>query len=213
MALKIRYNTPVVLTFSLICIGVFLVDVIFSVATGPNEPGPLTKNFFMLKGAFNWGNPLDYLRIFTYTMGHMSQGHIIGNMSIFLLIAPIMEEKYGSRNILIMMVITALVTAFFQILLFSSGLLGASGIVFMFIVLVSFADARKGTIPLTFILVVLFFVGTEVLHSMQDNKISEYAHIAGGIMGAVFGMTFKESDKNSSKMVSFDDDLSNNAKY
>ena len=104
-----------------------------------------------------------------------------------------------------MMITTALVTAFFQILLFSSGLLGASGIVFMFIVLVSFADARKGTIPLTFILVVLFFIGTEVIHSMQNNNVSEYAHIAGGIMGGIFGMTFKESTKSSSKITTMDD--------
>jgi membrane associated rhomboid family serine protease len=191
MALKIRYNSPVVLSFSLICIGVYFADLILSVGSGPDSLGPITENFFMLKGAFNWANPLDYLRMITYTMGHMNQAHIMGNMSIFLLIAPIMEEKYGSRNIFIMMVLTALVTAIFQIMLFGSGLLGASGIVFMFIVLVSFADVRKGTVPLTFILVVLFFIGQEVIHSMQDNQVSEYAHIAGGIMGGIFGMTFK----------------------
>lgn len=193
MALKIRYNSPVVLTFSLISIAVYFANLILSVGTGPDSIGPLTENFFMLRGHFNWANPLDYLRLFTYTMGHANQAHIVGNMSVFLLIAPIMEEKYGSRNILIMMLITALVTAVFQILLFQSGLLGASGIVFMFIVLVSFADAQKGSIPLTFILVVLFFIGQEVLHSMQDNQVSEYAHIAGGIMGGIFGYTFKEA--------------------
>ena len=107
-----------------------------------------------------------------------------------------MEEKYGSKKILLMMLLTAIITANLQILLFSSGLLGASGIVFMFIVLVSFADARKGSIPLTFILVVLFFIGQEVLHSMQDNQVSEYAHIMGGIMGGIFGMVFNESQKD-----------------
>jgi len=206
MALKIRYNSPVVLTFSLICIGVYFTDLIFSVGAGPDTLGPITRNFFMLQGTFDWGNPMDYMRMITYTMGHANQAHIMGNMSIFLLIAPIMEEKYGSRNIFIMMVLTALVTAVFQILLFSSGLLGASGIVFMFIVLVSFADARKGTIPLTFILVVLFFIGQEVIHSMQDNQVSEYAHIAGGIMGGLFGMTFKETKKENSKLISMDEE-------
>lgn len=199
MGLKIRYNSPVVLTFSLICIAVFILDLIFSIGSS-GETGPITQKFFMLKGHFDYANPLDYLRLITYTMGHSNQAHIMGNMSIFLLIAPIMEEKYGSRNVLIMMFSTALVTAFFQLLLFNSGLLGASGIVFMFIVLVSFADARKGTIPLTFILVVLFYVGTEILHSLQSNQVSEYAHIAGGVMGAVFGMTFKERAKGSSKI-------------
>lgn len=196
MALKIRYNSPVVLTFSLICIGVYFIDLLASVGTGSEEIGRITSAFFMLPGNFSWTNPLDYLRMLTYTMGHANQAHIIGNMSIFLLIAPIMEEKYGSKKILLMMLLTAIVTANLQILLFSSGLLGASGIVFMFIVLVSFADARKGSIPLTFILVVLFFIGQEVLHSMQDNQVSEYAHIMGGIMGGIFGMVFNESQKD-----------------
>lgn len=196
MALKIRYNSPVVLTFSLICIGVYLVDLIASVGAGSDEIGRITSTFFMLPGNFNWANPLDYLRMLTYTMGHANQAHIMGNMSIFLLIAPIMEEKYGSKKILLMMLLTAIVTAVFQIMLFRSGLLGASGIVFMFIVLVSFADARKGSIPLTFILVVLFFIGQEVIHSMQDNQVSEYAHIMGGIMGGIFGMVFNENQKN-----------------
>ncbi len=203
MGLKIRYNSPVVLTFSLICITVFVLDLIFSIGSS-GETGPITQKFFMLTGYFDYANPLDYLRLITYTMGHSNQAHIMGNMSIFLLIAPIMEEKYGSRNVLIMMFSTALVTAFFQLLLFNSGLLGASGIVFMFIVLVSFADARKGTIPLTFILVVMFYVGTEILHSLQSNQVSEYAHIAGGVMGAVFGMTFKETSKGSSKIKNYE---------
>ena len=191
MALKIRYNSPVVLTFALICIAVYFIDVILSVASSPNDIGPMTRQFFMLPGFFSWTNPLDYVRTITYTMGHANQAHIMGNMSIFLLIAPIMEEKYGSRQILFMMVITALVTALFQILLFSSGLLGASGIVFMFIVLVSFANVQKGSIPLTFILVVLFYIGQEVIHSMQVNNVSEYAHIMGGIMGGIFGAVIK----------------------
>lgn len=198
MALKIRYNSPVVLTFSLICIAVHFVDLIFSVGSSPNELGPITSSFFMLPGNFSWLNPMNYIRLLSYTMGHVNQAHIMGNMSIFLLIAPIMEEKYGSARILLMMILTALVTGFFQILLFNSNLLGASGIVFMFIVLVSFADAREGTIPLTFILVVLFFIGQEVIHSLQDNEISEYAHIMGGIMGAIFGMVFKDPHKKAS---------------
>lgn len=209
MNLKIRYNSPVVLTFSLICIGVYVIDSILSMGMGINTIGPLTSNFFMISGTFNWYNPLDYLRLFTYTMGHADQAHIMGNMSIFLLIAPIMEEKYGSRNILIMMMITALMTAAIQILLFNDGLLGASGIVFMFIVLVSFADARKGSIPLTFILVTIFFLGQEVLHSIQDNQVSEVAHMAGGIFGGIFGYIFKEADPKNANLSSIDNEWLN----
>ncbi len=185
--LRISYNAPVVLTFSLLCLGVYFINYFFWGDVDSNK-NSLIGNYFVLEGYWVWGDWRNYIRVFTYTMGHANQAHIVGNMSIFLLIAPIMEEKYGSKNILGMMVTTALVTAFFQVLLFDTGLLGASGLVFMFIVLVSFADVKQGTIPLTFVLVVLFFIGKEVLAGMTSNdNISHYAHIAGGIMGAVFG--------------------------
>lgn len=194
MPLKIRYNSPVVLTFALLCMGIYFGNWIVFGDIQPNKPS-MIKSFFMVGGHFNWTNPIDYIRLFSYTMGHASQGHIAGNMSIFLLIAPIMEEKYGSKNILLMMLITALVTAVFQILLFDTALLGASGIVFMFIVLVSFVDVRRGSIPLTFILVVFFFIGKEVIHSVESNQVSEYAHIVGGVMGAIFGYAFRDGQQ------------------
>ena len=186
MSLSIRYNSPVTLTFSLACIGIFILCSIIP---------SLTNTFFVLKGSWSWTNLLDYLRLFTYTLGHANKEHLIGNMSLFLLIAPMMEEKYGSRNIGIMMIICTLVTAFFQVLLFNSGLLGASGLVFMFIVLVSFADARKGSIPITFILVLIFFVGKELIGAFQNDGISQYAHIMGGILGGIFGFTADDNKK------------------
>lgn len=184
--LRISYNAPVVLTFTLICTAVYIINYIFGGDLTEN-PNGLIGNYFVLNGRFDWTNWKSYLTLFTYTMGHANRGHIVGNMSIFLLIAPIMEEKYGSKNILIMMGLTALITAIFQIIFFSAGLVGASGIVFMFIILVSFADVRKGTIPMTFILVVLFFIGKEIMGSMSHDNVSQYAHIAGGILGGIFG--------------------------
>ncbi len=197
MKLKIRYNAPVVLTFSLACSAVYILNYILGGDVGHN-PNGLIGQFFVLPGEWYWTDWRNYFRVLSYTMGHASTEHIVGNLSIFLLIAPIMEEKYGSRNILIMMIITSLVTAFFQVLLFSTGLLGASGLVFMFIVLVSFADVKEGTIPLTFILVVLFFIGKEVMGSLANDQVSQYAHIAGGILGGFFGFaaqTIKEGKK------------------
>lgn len=192
MALKIKYNSPVVLTFALISIAVFFINYIFWGDLGTSKSG-LMQEFFVLSGVWDWGNPLNYFRLFSYSLGHANLGHIAGNMSLFLLIAPIMEEKYGSRNIAKMMIITVLVTAIFQIILFDTGLVGASGLVFMFIVLVSFANVEKGTIPLTFILVAIFYVGQEILQSMDNDNTSQYAHIVGGIMGGIFGFMFEDS--------------------
>ena len=99
------------------------------------------------------------------------------------------EEKYGSNNLLIMILATALITALLNIFLFNTGLWGASGIVFMFIILVSFTNVREGQIPLTFILVALLFVGKEVMQSLSMDNVSQFAHILGGVCGSFFGFT------------------------
>ena len=67
---------------------------------------------------------------------------------------------------------------------------GASGVVFAFIVLGSFTGFNAGEIPLTFILVVIIFIGQQVYEgiAVQDN-ISNMAHIVGGIVGGVVGYT------------------------
>ena len=197
--LRIQYNAPVVVTFAILCTAIYMINYITG-GDAVSRSGGIINNYFVLRG-FDFANPLDYFRLFSYTIGHANRGHLVGNMSIFLLIAPIMEEKYGSRNILIMMLLTALITAIFQVFLIGGGLLGASGIVFMFIILVSFANTGGKGIPLTFILVLIFFLGKEVLNSLDNNNISEYAHIAGGIMGAFFGFNLNGSKDPSQEQI------------
>jgi len=43
---------------------------------------------------------------------------------------------------------------------------GASGVVFMFILLSSFVNFKKGRIPITFILVVIIYLGGEVMNGI-----------------------------------------------
>ena len=110
-------------------------------------------------------------------------------MTIILLLGPIVEEKYGAAKTILMIVLTALVTGIINVLFFSTGLLGASGIVFMLILLVSFTNMKDGKIPLTFILVALLFIGKEVIQSMEADHVSQAAHIIGGFCGSIFGFT------------------------
>ena len=65
---------------------------------------------------------------------------------------------------------------------------GASGVVFAFILLSSFTGFREGEIPLTFLLVTVFFLGQQVWEGLtvRDN-ISNMAHIVGGIIGGGLG--------------------------
>lgn len=180
MALGIRYNSPVVLTYALICTIVYFANTSMLNALSP---------FVSLGPSFNAGNPLHYFNLVSYIVGHASLEHLMGNMTFILLLGPIIEEKYGSVNLFIMIILTAIITAFLNISLFSTGLWGASGIVFMFIMLVSFTNVKEGQIPLTFILVAMLFVGKEVLQSMGTDQVSQFAHILGGVVGSFFGFT------------------------
>ncbi|MCB9231487.1 MAG: rhomboid family intramembrane serine protease [Bacteroidia bacterium] len=184
--MKLTYNAPVVLTFSLISTLVLLVDTV----TGCSEANFMDctlKPYFMTRGVFDFGNPMDYFRLVSSTMGHANWAHLLGNFSIILLIGPMLEEKFGSLSLLFMMVVTAIITAILDIMFWDHGGLGASGIVFMMILLSSFTNFKSGTIPLTFILVVILFIGQEVVRAFQDDNISQFAHILGGIFGAIFG--------------------------
>jgi membrane associated rhomboid family serine protease len=177
--MRITYNAPVTLSFALLSSAVLLLDQV----TGSR----LITNFFSVGGTMNFANPVDYIRLFTHVIGHANWNHLLSNFAFILLLGPILEEKYGSGPILLMMAITALVTGILNVLLFSTGLLGASGIVFMMILLGSFTNFRKGQLPLTFILVVLLYVTREVITAFQEDSVSQFAHIAGGICGSLFG--------------------------
>ena len=176
---KIVYNSPVILTVTLLCFAATL----FGYLTG----GQSTVALFALRPSDSLAQPLTYFRLFSWVIGHDNFQHFFGNISIILLVGPLLEEKYGSRRMLVMILITAVCTAALHKLLFSDGLLGASGIVFMLIVLASFVNFRAGAIPLTFILVGVLFVGREVIASIQSDNVSQFAHIFGGLCGSAFG--------------------------
>ncbi len=186
MALRIRYNSPVILTFSLLATAVF-----FLFGSPENE---VSRSLFVVGNRpFDFGRLTDYFSLVGHTLGHASMEHLMGNLSFILLIGPIIEEKYGSSDTLFMMLATALITGILQILFFPHGLLGASGIVFMLILLVSFTNTTDGGIPLTFILILLLYLGGEVLSAFQENNVSEFAHIIGGLAGSVFGFALGRS--------------------
>lgn len=177
--MKISFNSPAVLIFTLIASAVLMV----------NEwvvPGFTAQNFTNT-GRFDFGNLMDYFRLVSHAIGHANWEHLVGNFSFILLIGPILEEKYGWRNLTIMMVITALITGILNNVLSDTGLLGASGIVFMMILLGSLVNLRKGSIPLTFILIVLLYLGREVYDVFSNDNVSQFAHILGGLCGMVFG--------------------------
>ncbi len=173
--MRITYNAPFTLSLTLICTIIQILG------------QSITNTFFVVGGTMNLANPLDYFRLISHPLGHSGWEHLLGNFSLILILGPILEEKYGSKPIAYMSLVTALVTGILNVALFDTGLLGASGLVFMMILLASFTNFRSGTIPLTFILVLVFYLGKELYSVFKNDSISQFAHILGGLAGSVFG--------------------------
>ena len=177
--LAFTYNASVTFTFALVS---FIVLVIGMVTKGKS-----TRLFFEVyrsKISVAW-----FIRLFGHVLGHSSLAHYASNMTLFLLLGPVLEEKYGGGTLLEAIGIVAVISGLVNILFFPHvALLGASGVVFMMIVLVSASDLRHGEIPITMILVIVIYLGSEVwsMVTVHDN-ISQLTHIIGGLCGAVFG--------------------------
>lgn len=179
--MRIKYNAPTTLSYAFFCTLVVALDQ--SIMHG------LTRAFFTVPPAlsFNLMNPLNYLRLFTHIAGHADWNHLISNLAYVLLLGPMLEEAYGSFTMFLMIIVTGFVTGVLNACFFPNPLLGASGVVFMMILLASFTNHGKDDVPLTFILIVILYLGREILNAFKVDDISQFAHLAGGLCGSLFG--------------------------
>jgi len=185
---RIQYNAPVTLTFAIIS----------AAALGLAHLTDGASNillFSVYRAPFS--DPLMYLRLFTHAVGHADMTHFLNNFIIILLVGPMLEEKYGPKMVIVIMIVTAFVTGLLWIIMSPSPKLGASGIVFMLILLSSFANIQRGRIPLTLILAVVIYLGREIIDfATMDGttNIAYMSHIVGGVCGALFGFIANNRD-------------------
>ncbi len=179
MKFKIRVNAPAILGFVEICFVVMLLSMI---------AGDFTKRIFITWHS-SLTSPLTYLQFFIHVLGRADWSHFFGIMVYILLLGPMLEEKYGRKRILQVMVITAFMTGVINYMFFwHVAICGASGICFAFIILSSFTGVKEKEIPLTFIIVSAIFIGQQIYEGIAyDDNISKITHIVGGIVGGISG--------------------------
>ena len=177
---SLSFNSPVILTFTILCFIVLALDFVTA--------GRTTVSFFSVYRS-SFASPFTYLRMFTHVLGHANWNHLFGNITMLLVVGPLLEEKYGSWNMLFVILATALVTGLVNFFFFPGvRLLGASGVVFACILLSSFTCTEERKIPITFILVALIYIGQQIYSAIFVNdNISNLAHLLGGAVGSVLG--------------------------
>lgn len=171
---KVTINAPIVLGFVFVCA--------ISLIIGTLTQGMSTEALFMTYHS-SLKNPMTYLRFFTHVFGHEGMSHFIGNTIYILLLGPLLEEKYGSSCLIKVILVTAFITGIVNYIFFPQiALCGASGVVFAFIVLSSFTGFKNGEIPLTFILVVILFLGQQIYESLRISSRKVYPLPSGRLI-------------------------------
>lgn len=187
--IQFSFNSPVILGFTIICFVVLVIDKV---------TGGLLNNTLFSVYRSSLLSPLTYIRFFGHVLGHADWQHFIGNIMMILIVGPLLEEKYGSANILFVIMATALVTGIVNFAFFPhTQLLGASGVVFALILLSSFTSFKEGKIPVTFILVAFLYIGEQIYQGIfvQDN-IANLTHIIGGGVGSGLGFIMNKNKMN-----------------
>lgn len=180
---RITFNAPVTLSFFLISLIVFLISLVVPQLLSSLACQPPV------------GFRLSYiLGLICYPFVHANWMHFFGNFSMILLIGPILEEKYSSRFLLTAYALTSVGIGLFHTAFLDSGILGASGLVFFSIMLVSMTNFRKGQIPMTLVLVALLYLSKELIGLFgeatgltESDQISQLGHILGGVCGTLVG--------------------------
>lgn len=187
---KITFNSPAILGYTIICALALVLNQI--------TRGYTNQAFFSVYRA-SLADPLTYLRFFGHAIGHANWSHFINNFTLILVVGPLLEEKYGTTDIICIIASTALITGLANFILFPGvRVLGASGVLFGLILLSSFSSFKEGTIPLTFILVAFLYIGKDIYSAMfvRDN-VSNFSHILGGLVGAFLGYNIRPKTKHS----------------
>ena len=183
MTINFDYNSPVIITYLVISLIACFLNFI--------SHGKSNKLLFTSYRSSPF-NPLTYIRLFTHSIGHADLSHLIHNFLFILLIGPMIEEKYGSINLLVMLLLTSLVIGLFNTIFSNYSITGASGNVYMLIVLSSFSNISEGKIPITLVLILIFYVISEFKDRLIEGNKKTYhtGHLLGALCGIPFGFYF-----------------------
>lgn len=187
--LNVSFNSPAILGFAVICLLALLLDQITN--------GITNKLFFSVYRS-SLLDPLTYIRFIGHMFGHAGWEHFLGNITLILVVGPLLEEKYGFSNMIFVILTIGVVTGIVNYLFFPYvRLMGASGVVFALILLSSLTSIQEGKIPLTFILVAVIYIGGQIYDGIfvRDN-VSNLTHILGGAVGAGLGYIMNREKMN-----------------
>ena len=186
---KIKFNfvfdSPVTISFSLLSVLLFVLNCFaikgtldVKILTSPTtSAGPIP---FMATQISS------YLRLFLYAFGSQNFVGLLSNLLFLLMLGPVMEERYGSLVIGIMMAVSVLFSGVLNTCFCETSLQGCMPIIFMMIFLNSFMSFSKKKIPVSFLVIFVFYIAREVSGKTFSEIVGLIICITGGLCGSLF---------------------------
>ena len=190
---KFDYNAPVILTYFFICLIILIIDKIMR--------GKFSTMFFSSGRNDSLLNPLTYFKLVSHSLGHSNWDHLYSNFLKILLIGPLIEEKYGSYQLLIMMIITSLIIGVINRLFSKNRILGASGLAYMLIVLCSFVNIEDGKIKCGFEPSIMTTTIFELFSNIEaiSNEVNFIQRTVGSPLLLIRNISIVSSKKSDNK--------------
>ena len=139
--------------------------------------------------ALRAGHKFEWYQLITHAFTHSTHmGHIIGNMTFFLLFAIFVQKRIGPTTCLLLYVYTAIISGLFWVGgHVSGGLVGASGVLFGFMTVFLFVPVEKWFFKALKIMV-LFAIFENILkfNLIPYSYVAYDAHIGGVIAGVIW---------------------------
>ena len=130
-----------------------------------------------------------WYQLITHAFTHSTHmGHIIGNMTFFLLFAIFVQKRIGPTTCLLLYVYTAIISGLFWVGgHVSGGLVGASGVLFGFMTVFLFVPVEKWFFKALKILVLFAIFENILSFNLIKYSYTAYdAHIGGVIAGLIW---------------------------
>ncbi len=223
---KFEFDSPVVITFTLICTAIFLLDSLalkFKITpllftcpgTKAGFPAELLQGFPAPVKAFNFTNPLHFLSIILHIFGNASWPQLLVNSAILLTLGATLEERYGSPVLILMAGISALVSGVLCATVSNSPVTGSANLVFMCIILASMVSLTKRKVPVSLFMALTVFLAYRLstaqsmlpsdpavkntFLSFLRKNLCTVSELTGGIAGSLFGFLVAPKKRAPSK--------------
>lgn len=206
--LKFVYDAPVTLTFVIVTILLYVLD-LFVFKNKLTSEYLLTPTVAAGKLPFAFSDINSILRLLLHVFGNSDRVFMICNLIFILLLGQSMEERYGSVIIGVMIFVSALFSGVLNACFCMESVSGSDCIVFMLILLDTMMHLSRKKVSASSVSVIILFVCMQIFKENPNGIVGVVIVLAGGLCGSLFAFLTspkaRKAKKNESALAEFQD--------